>query len=275
MPCLRVALCHPSSTGAPSWTSGGTVSATVFSGPLTGAVTGNADSATKLATPRTISLSGDVTGSASFDGSANATIAATISAGSVVTADIANNAITAAKLGTNEQKQIAKAWVNFNGQGTLSGTYVQSGGSATVTFSQPHGLVVGTTVQFTPTSGGAPAGGTSVTSVPSSTQIVVGTAAGSYSGNVTITTALIRSSYNVSSITKSGVGQYTINYTNAMTDANYSVSASYGGIGNPVGTLTVAGYQTTSVQVFSTYYNGSTGGNIQDAPNVSLMVFGN
>jgi hypothetical protein len=45
--------------------------------------TGTADSATKLATARTISLSGDVTGSATFDGSANATITATIAANSV------------------------------------------------------------------------------------------------------------------------------------------------------------------------------------------------
>ena len=39
---------------------------------------GTADSAVKLATARTIALSGDVTGSVSFDGSANATITATV-----------------------------------------------------------------------------------------------------------------------------------------------------------------------------------------------------
>lgn len=45
---------------------------------------GNADTATKLATARTISLTGDVTGSVSFDGSADASITATIAANSVV-----------------------------------------------------------------------------------------------------------------------------------------------------------------------------------------------
>lgn len=45
--------------------------------------TGNAATATKLATARTISLSGDATGSVSFDGSANADIAVTIAANSV------------------------------------------------------------------------------------------------------------------------------------------------------------------------------------------------
>ena len=46
-------------------------------GTHTGAVVGNADTATKLATARTITLSGDVSGSATFDGSANVTIATT------------------------------------------------------------------------------------------------------------------------------------------------------------------------------------------------------
>ena len=45
---------------------------------------GNADTATKLATARTVALTGDVTGSATFDGSANVSIAATIAANSVL-----------------------------------------------------------------------------------------------------------------------------------------------------------------------------------------------
>ncbi|THD15383.1 hypothetical protein CI793_13535 [Anoxybacillus ayderensis] len=45
---------------------------------ITGNADGNAATASKLQTARTISLSGDVTGSASFDGSENATISATL-----------------------------------------------------------------------------------------------------------------------------------------------------------------------------------------------------
>jgi hypothetical protein len=37
-------------------------------------------------------------------------------------------------------------------------------------------------------------------------------------------TVAIRASYNVSSITDNGTGQYTINFTNALPDANYAVS---------------------------------------------------
>ena len=37
-------------------------------------------------------------------------------------------------------------------------------------------------------------------------------------------TVAIRTSYNVSSITDNGTGDYTINFTNALTDANYVLS---------------------------------------------------
>ncbi len=75
---------------------------------------------------------------------------------SIVTADIANAAITAAKLDGAQSGSApiyaARAWVNFNGTGTVA----------------------------------------------------------------------IRASGNVSSITDNGVGDYTVNFTTAMSDANYS-----------------------------------------------------
>lgn len=76
--------------------------------------------------------------------------------GCVTGDDIANSTIPAAKLGTTEQSQLCKAWVNFNGTGVVA----------------------------------------------------------------------IRASYNVSSITDNGTGDYTVNFTTAMPDANYSVSGS-------------------------------------------------
>jgi hypothetical protein len=70
--------------GASSTTLGGLTSVTSTS--FTGALTGNADTATtagKWTTARTITLGGDLTGSVSFDGSANATLTATVAANSV------------------------------------------------------------------------------------------------------------------------------------------------------------------------------------------------
>lgn len=54
--------------------------------------TGNAATATKLAAARTIALSGDATGSATFDGSGDATIATTLVRGAGLTHLIPNNA---------------------------------------------------------------------------------------------------------------------------------------------------------------------------------------
>ena len=63
----------------------GIVKATGFVGPLTG----NSSTATALASPRTIAITGDITGTAtSFDGTSNITISSSITAGSIVNADI-------------------------------------------------------------------------------------------------------------------------------------------------------------------------------------------
>jgi hypothetical protein len=40
--------------------------------------------------------------------------------GVITTDDIAANAVTYAKIGTTEQGQLCKAWVNFNGTGTVA-----------------------------------------------------------------------------------------------------------------------------------------------------------
>lgn len=71
--------------------------------------------------------------------------------GVITTDDLAANAVTTAKLGTDEASGLCKAWVNFNGTGTVA----------------------------------------------------------------------IRDSYNVSSITDNGTGNYTVNFTTALPDANY------------------------------------------------------
>jgi hypothetical protein len=78
---------------------------------------------------------------------------ADLATAAVTNAKLASNAVTIDKLGTTEQSQLCKAWVNFNGTGTVA----------------------------------------------------------------------IRASYNVSSITDNGTGDYTVNFTNALANANYSL----------------------------------------------------
>ena len=44
-----------------------------------------------------------------------------------------------------------------------------------------------------------------------------------------VTTATIRASFNVSSVVRNGAGDYTINFTNALADANYDFALSTSG----------------------------------------------
>jgi hypothetical protein len=109
-----------------------------------------------------------------FDG--NGTITGLAAGGlpdsSIVTADIANAAITAAKLDGAQSGSApiygARAWVNFNGIGTVA----------------------------------------------------------------------IRASGNVSSITDNGTGDYTVNFTTALADANYSITIGARNEGSNVSTAT-------------------------------------
>lgn len=71
-----------------------------FTNPVDASVTGNAATATKLATARDISLSGDVTGTASFDGSANATISSTLANTGVVAGSYTKVTVNAKGLAT-------------------------------------------------------------------------------------------------------------------------------------------------------------------------------
>ena len=69
--------------------------------PLTGNVTGNADTATALQTARVIALSGDVSGSVSFNGTGNVDISTTIGANSVsLGADTSGDYVSSLVAGT-------------------------------------------------------------------------------------------------------------------------------------------------------------------------------
>ena len=87
-----------------------------------------------------------------------------------------------------------------------------------------------------------------------------------FNGQSSIT---VRDSFNVSSITDNATGAYTVNFTNAMANANYATMCSCGD-GTTDGSipyltyLSVGGYDqsvsitTSSVKVYSTIYNRSS-----------------
>ena len=124
--------------------------------------------------------------------------------GCIATDDLANNAVTTAKLGSGEASGLCKAWVNFNGTSTVA----------------------------------------------------------------------IRASYNVSSITDNGTGDYTVNFTTALADANYvacvnSGNNSSGGQGAWTCAYSVA--TTTAANIRIAAY--SSAGNVQDQDQVMLAIF--
>jgi hypothetical protein len=67
----------------------GNFAAGVITADLVGDVTGNADTATALETSRTITLGGDLSGSVSFDGTANVTLTATVASSFATDAEVA------------------------------------------------------------------------------------------------------------------------------------------------------------------------------------------
>jgi hypothetical protein len=119
----------------------------------------------------------------------------------ITTADIAANAVTTAKLGTSEASGLAKAWVNFNGTGTVA----------------------------------------------------------------------IRASFNVSSITDNGTGNYTVNFTTALADANYVTVIGTGADGSGGSSFgTPSTYSTTAVIVQS---RSVTGGAAVDETRFCVSIF--
>jgi hypothetical protein len=144
-----------------------------------------------------------------FDGSGTITglAAGGLPNSSVITADIADAAITAAKLDGAQSGSApiygARAWVNFNGTGTVA----------------------------------------------------------------------IRASGNVSSITDNGTGDYTVNFTTAMADANFSavLSSRDPNSGETTFSMQQVPYtqSTSSVSVFCR----DNGNNAQDADPVCVAIF--
>ena len=122
---------------------------------------------------------------------------------------------------------LCRAWVNFDGTSSnLTGTYSRTGTTITVNITS-HGLTTGQSVYLDFTTGTATDGIYIVTVVNANSYTVTDTVSGSTTGNVT-QFRYIRASGNVSSITDNITGDYTVNFTTAMPDENYSVTVMIG-----------------------------------------------
>ena len=165
--------------------------------------------------PITINGSGTLTGISAGGLPDDSIIAADIAAGAVTTAKVADANITAAKLDGAQSGSApiyaARAWVNFNGTGTVA----------------------------------------------------------------------IRASGNVSSITDNGTGDYTVNFTTAMPDANYSITCGFAGVSATNGLVFYPATQLGGIAYNSGYHTTSSircllstgGGAAADGNYLSVAIF--
>jgi hypothetical protein len=84
-------------------------------------------------------------------------------------------------------------------------------------------------------------------------------------------TVAIRASYNVTSITDNGTGDYTVNFTTAMSDANYSVVAGSSFTANGVRGSVWA--EPFAVNSSSARILATTATNIFDCVSVTVAIF--
>tara|TARA_Y100000593_G_scaffold26819_1_gene53434 strand:- start:961 stop:3066 length:2106 start_codon:yes stop_codon:yes gene_type:complete len=176
------------------------VTATTF----TGALTGNASTATALETARTISLGGDLSGSASFDGTANITLDATVDIDSVA-------------LGTDTTGNYVATGAT-SGSG-ISGSVSAEGGTFTVTSNATDANTASTLV-FRDSSGNFSAG--------TITGDLTGNVTGDLTGNAD--TADTVTSATQAAIT-SAANLATVGTITAGTWQATQVGTSYGGTG--------------------------------------------
>jgi hypothetical protein len=236
-----------------------------------------------------------------------------LTSANIGTAQLVNGSVTAAKLGTNEQRQIAKAWVNFDGANIQVSVNAATGFNLSVTSGSQTGSAVssstfpsswvGQIFYITSIGGvvGATLGGVNVAtsgiqflsvSGTTATFILIAGAATStqtINGNATssgfvFTTYGIRSSYNVSSVTKNGTGDYTVNFSTAMADANYSAALSTTPFSSP------SNNHDFSFGIYGSYASGATGRTVSslrvqtgtitaaaalDGSELCVQIFGN
>lgn len=88
-------------------------------------------------------------------------------------------------------------------------------------------------------------------------------------------TVAIRAAFNVSSITDNGTGDYTLNFTSAMPDANYSTVVSSKAVSGSNSTPGQINFSdagvTTSIRLWFSSYTSSTAGTDRDTVNVAVF----
>lgn len=86
-------------------------------------------------------------------------------------------------------------------------------------------------------------------------------------------TVAIRRAFNVSSITDNGTGDYTVNFTNAMSDANYSAVATVSSNVITSGSTIATGPFTSAPTVSAYRFISATSSAASDCAYASVAIF--
>jgi hypothetical protein len=252
--------------------SAGTITAT-----LSGNVTGNAATATALQNARTI-------GGVSFNGTANINLPGVNTAGNQNTTGTAANITGTAAVANGGTGRTTLTSNNVVlGAGTSAVNFVAPGTSGNVLTS--NGTTWTSAAAATPTiaTTAEAQAGTNNTNVMTSLRtreafnasgsapVFAARAWVNFDGNSG--GAGVRSSGNVSSVTGFGTGNYTVNFTTAMPDANYSAPVSGASLTSQT-TMGISGcastdYTTTSVRIIC---STSSGSGLENFALISLAV---
>ena len=169
---------------------------------------------------------------------------------------------------------ILRAWfdsagVNLDAQGDTR--YWDSDSSNYVAFQAP--ATVASNVTWTlPSADGASS--EALTTNGSGTLSFTGTTCRAWVNFNGTGTVAIRASYNVSSITDNGVGDYTVNFTTALADGNYSACINSGNSSaGSLGAWTVAYSVATSLSSSLRISGYSSAGTAQDQDQVMCAIF--
>ena len=163
----------------------------------------------------------------------------------------------------------------------MSSIVIKGNTSGQVEIAAPD--VAGSTTLTLPTGNGTVITTNNIDSNPPASLSTASGSAPSYSARAWVNfngtgTVAIRASGNVSSITDNTTGDYTINFTTAMADANYSVVAYGQRADNAYEDLNVQGYNNVYGDAFTTSYtrvacSHASSGNPTDPLAVCIAIF--
>jgi len=169
----------------------------------------------------------------------------------------------------------ARAMVSFNADSSaaVTGTYIQSGTTVTVTLTS-HGLVTGNRIYVNITSGTGIDGTYTITSVADANTFTytAGTSL-TAAGTVELPRRTILTALNVNSVSYVATGRYIVNFAITMPDANYILTGNAGNSGFDSSSNSTISPSDFIAGAAAVQASDATGNTYQDNAYNSVVIF--